>query len=114
MIVLPAHRLFFNGQWKGLQLADRVNNLIQHHVQRCAAILAILGDGSKTAEEIAREHFEEKLLEGFGSMMATNEIVSHCELLIKSGDVISVDGNQYAATGSTGFEKHIQELNSEY
>jgi glyoxylase-like metal-dependent hydrolase (beta-lactamase superfamily II) len=114
LLVLPAHRLFYNGQWNGLQLADRVNDLIEHHVQRCAAILAILGAGSKTAEEIAREHFEEKLLEGFGSMMAANEIVSHCELLIRSGDVVAAEGHQYTATGNSGFERHIQELNSEY
>ena len=114
MIVLPAHRVFYAGQWNGLQLADRVNGLIQHHVDRCAAILEILGTGLKSAEEIAREHFEESLLEGFGSMMAANEIVSHCELLSKSGDVISVDGNKYTATGSDGFERHIQELRSEY
>jgi hypothetical protein len=94
-------------------LADRVNDLIQHHVDRCAAILVILGSEPKTAEEIAREHFEESLLEGFGSMMAANEIVSHCELLIRSGDLVSTDGNKYAATGSTNFETYIKELRSE-
>ncbi len=114
MIVFPAHRLFHNGQWSGLQLADRVNDLIQHHIDRCAAILAILNTGAKTPDEIAREHFDRKLLEGFGSMMAANEVVSHCELLGKSGDVVSLDGNKYAATGTTGFERYIQELRSEY
>jgi glyoxylase-like metal-dependent hydrolase (beta-lactamase superfamily II) len=113
LFVLPAHRLFYNGQWNGLQLADRVNDLIQHHVDRCGAILAILSTGPKTAEEIAREHFDESLLEGFGSMMAANEIVSHCELLIRSGDLVSTDGNKYAAIGSTHFEVYIKELRSE-
>jgi glyoxylase-like metal-dependent hydrolase (beta-lactamase superfamily II) len=114
MLVFPAHRVFYNGRWNGLQLADRVNDLIQHHIDRCAAILEILSTGVKTAEEIAREHFEESLLEGFGSMMAANEIVSHCELLTKSGDVVSVDGNNYAAAGTAGFERYMQELRSEY
>jgi len=113
LLVLPAHRLFYNGQWNGVDLADRVNELIQHHIQRCGAILAILSTGPKTAEEIAREHFEESLLERFGSMMAANEIVSHCELLIRSGDLVSTDGNKYAATGSTNFEAYIKELRSE-
>jgi hypothetical protein len=82
-------------------------------VDRCGAILAILSTGPKTAEEIAREHFDESLLEGFGSMMAANEIVSHCELLIRSGDLVSTDGNKYAAIGSTHFEVYIKELRSE-
>ena len=41
--------------------------------------------------------------------MAANEIVSHCELLIESGDVVAVAGNAYAATGSMQFETDIQE-----
>ena len=47
-------------------------------------------------------------------MMAANEIVSHCELLVRSGDVVAAEGHRYAATGNSGFERHIQELNSEY
>ena len=47
-------------------------------------------------------------------MMAANEIVSHCELLIRSGDLVSTDGSKYAATGSTNFEAYIKELRSEY
>ena len=112
--VLPAHRIFYNGQWNGVRLAERVDELIQHHADRCAAILAILNAGAKTPDEIAREHFEESLLEGFGSMMAANEIISHCELLIESGDVALTGENKYVTTGSTGFERHIQELKSEY
>ena len=114
LLVLPAHRLFYKSQWNRIDLADRVNELVQHHIDRCGAILTILCTGSKSADEIARAHFEEKLLEGFGSMMAANEIVSHCELLIKSGDVVSAAGNTYGATGSTHFETYIKALRSEY
>jgi glyoxylase-like metal-dependent hydrolase (beta-lactamase superfamily II) len=114
IIVFPAHRLFYDGQWNGVRLAERVDELIQHHVERCGAVLDILNGGAKTADEIAREHFEESLLEGFGSMMAANEIVSHCELLSECGDVVAVDMDKYAASGSTGFERHIQALRSEY
>jgi len=69
-----------------------------------------LSTGPQTAEEIAATHFEERLLEGFGRMMAANEIVSHCELLIESGDVTRVNGNAYTATGSMQFETYIAEL----
>jgi len=110
LFVLPAHRLYYKGRWNGVQLAERVSELLQHHLQRCQAIIDILGTGPKTADEIARAHFEESLLEGFGSIMAANEVVSHCELLIRSGDVVTVDRQKYAATGSTGFEKTIQDL----
>jgi hypothetical protein len=45
--------------------------------------------------------------------MAANEIVSHCELLIESDDVVAVDGNGYAATGSMQFETFIENLRSD-
>ncbi len=64
----------------------------------------------KTAAEIAGEHFDEKLLEGFGSVMAVNEIVSHCELLAACGDVVTVDGLRYAAVGTSEYEQYIGAL----
>ena len=114
IIVFPAHRLFYNNQWNGIQLTGRVNELIRHHVDRCAAILEILSARPKTAEEIARQHFDAKLLEGFGSMMAANEVISHCELLMASGDVISESENRFAATGKTEFNSYIGDLKCEY
>jgi hypothetical protein len=45
--------------------------------------------------------------------MATNEIISHCELLIESGDVIAAKGGTYTATGSTQFENYIENLKAE-
>ena len=110
IFVLPAHRFYYNNQWNGIQLAGRVNELIQHHIERCAAILEILGDRPKTAKEVAQEHFDAKLLEGFGGLMAANEVISHCELLIASGDVAAIDGNSYAATGKSNFKMYIESL----
>ena len=107
LLVLPAHRFYYKGQWNGLQLASRVTELLEHHLQRCGAILTILETGPKTAEELAREHFEESLLEGFGSLMAANEIVSHCEFLSSCGDVVVLDDKKYDLTGSGNFEKYI-------
>ena len=110
LMVLPAHRFYYNGRWNQINLESRANELLQHHIERCGAIITILNTGPKTAEEIAAEHFEERLLEGFGHIMAANEIVSHCELLIESKDVVAVGANGYAATGSMQFESFIQNL----
>jgi len=111
LLVLPAHRFFYQGHWNGLRLADRVKELLAHHVQRSAAIIEILRSGPKTAEELAREHFEESLLEGFGRIMAATEIVSHCELLFRCGDIVGVAENKYAVTGTGYFEKYILTAN---
>jgi glyoxylase-like metal-dependent hydrolase (beta-lactamase superfamily II) len=110
LLVLPAHRLYYKGRWNRINLESRAKELLEHHIQRCGAIIEILNRGPRTAEKIAREHFEASLLEGFGSLMAANEIVSHCELLIESGDVIPAEGGMYAATGSTQFENYIENL----
>jgi glyoxylase-like metal-dependent hydrolase (beta-lactamase superfamily II) len=113
LLVLPAHRLYYNGRWNPIDLESRAKELQEHHIQRCAAIIEILSSGPKTAEKIARTHFETRLLEGFGNLMATNEIISHCELLIESGDVIADNGSTYTATGSTQFENYIENLKAE-
>ena len=107
LLVLPAHRFFYKGQWNGIQLAQRVDELLEHHIQRCAAILEILRNGPQTADAIAKKHFEKRLLEGFGSIMAANEIVSHCELLAACDDIRTENKNQYRATGTANFETYI-------
>ncbi len=110
LVVLPAHRLYYNDHWYPIDLAGRARQLLAHHMERCGAIIEILNGKPKSAEEIAAEHFEDRLLEGYGILMATNEIVSHCELLIESGDVLIANGDRFAASGSTQFEAHIQNL----
>ncbi len=110
LLVLPAHRLFYDGRWNELNLVARVDELIRHHILRCADILKILNQGPKSAHEIAVEHFEERLLKGFGMLLAENEIISHCELLTASGDVGFMEDKRYMATGSTNFESTIQSL----
>jgi glyoxylase-like metal-dependent hydrolase (beta-lactamase superfamily II) len=113
LLVLPAHRLYYHGRWNPIDLESRAKELLEHHIARCGAIIEILNNGAKTAEEIAAAHFEERLLEGFGSIMAENEIVSHCELLMESGDVTLVNGKTYVATGSMQFETDIRDLGAE-
>lgn len=110
ILVLPAHRFYYNDQWNGIELGGRIKELLQHHRDRCAAILEILHFEPKTADEIAREHFEERLLKGYGMLMASNEVISHCELLIKCGDVEATNGDTYQLTGSACFEEAIEIL----
>ena len=113
LLVLPAHRFYYNGRWNPIDLGNRAKELLEHHIQRCGAIIDILNNGAKTAQEIAAIHFEERLLEGFGSIMAANEIESHCELLADSGDVALVNGDSYVATGSMQFETDIRDIELE-
>lgn len=110
ILVLPAHRLYYNALWQHVKLADRIDELIEHHIQRAGAIIEIMNSGPKSAEEIARIYFDERLLKGFGSLMAVNEIVSHCELMIRSGDLVIQDDSQYMAAGSTHFEAYIHSI----
>ena len=107
ILVLPGHRFYYNDNWNRIRLGDRVNELLQHHRDRCTAILEILRSGPKTAREIAREHFDENLLKGYGMLMAANEVISHCELMIKCGDLVATATDTYQLTGSASFEKAI-------
>ena len=110
LIVLPAHRLFYNGGWNEIDLVTRIDELIEHHVQRCGAILEIVMKGAKRAKEIAMEYFDAPLLKGFGILMAENEVISHCELLSAFGDVVSEGDEKFAATGNMNFESAIHSL----
>ena len=114
LIVLPAHRLFYNNQWNEMDLNKRVRELLIHHIERCARILESLKQGSKTARELAADCFEASLLKGTGIVMAENEILSHCELLQSCGDVVSVNGERLEATGTANFVSFIEALEPEW
>ena len=108
ILVLPAHRLYYRDQWHGIQLSERLHQLVEHHVQRCASILEIVANGEKNVDEIARLHFKESLLKGPGKLMAANEIISHTEVMVASGDLVALKKHQYAATGSENSEGFIR------
>jgi glyoxylase-like metal-dependent hydrolase (beta-lactamase superfamily II) len=110
IIFLPGHRLFFGKLWGNLDLVRRVTELIEHHVQRCCDLLSIIEEKPKTAIEIAREYFERRLLRGFGLHLAIQEVLSHCELLSLSGDVVLDSAGRICATGETNFESLIEEI----
>jgi hypothetical protein len=110
MIVLPAHRLFYANRWHRIELKKRSEEIIEHHVQRCAAILDILDDGPRTLEQIVSAHFEPKLLKEFGSKIAENEVRSHLELLEHCGDVEWGGKERAIRTGTTHFEQFIVDI----
>jgi glyoxylase-like metal-dependent hydrolase (beta-lactamase superfamily II) len=108
ILVLPGHRLFNNGRWNNIDLKTRVDEVIEHHIQRCAAILSILQKGPQTAEEVAREHFDPKLLKGPGIKMAIGEILSHAELLQHSRDILLREDQILEGLRSSHFETLIR------
>jgi hypothetical protein len=92
-----------------MDLALRCDELIGHHIQRCSDILELVVSSPKTPEEIAREYFEADLLRGFGMHLAINELLSHCELLEVSGDIVWNDG-KVVSNGNRGFERLIEDI----
>lgn len=114
LIVLPAHRLFYNRRWNEIDLNERVRELVAHHIARCAFILENLKQGPKNARELAPACFDAPLLKGMGIVMAENEILAHCELLQSSGDVVSCNGEKFEATGTSTFESTIEALEPEW
>lgn len=109
LAVLPAHRLFYHGNWNLPDLAVRCDELIEHHIQRCADILDLVDTQPKTPEEIAHEHFEPQLLKGSGIHLAIGEVLSHCELLEGSGDIVWDEG-RVTSSGTRSFESLIKDI----
>jgi len=109
LTVLPGHRFSSNGKLNLMDLGPRCDELVQHHVQRCSDILELIGSDPKTPEEIAHEYFEPDLLRGFGMYLAISELLSHCELLELSGDIVWTDG-KVVSTGNRGFEQVIEDI----
>lgn len=110
MLVLPGHRLFSRGKWNEIELVKRTEELLHHHLDRCGDILRIIEASPKTARQIAKEHFDQRLLKGFGINMAENEVLSHCEFLVASGDITVQGDGIYKATGSRKFPSLMSSL----
>lgn len=106
--VFPAHRFYYGGTWNTFDLVTRIDELLAHHVQRCADIIDIVTAGTSTLEAIVRQHFPSSLLKGPGKHMAMNEIQSHCELMVGCGDLrVREEDKGYESTGSHYFETLI-------
>ena len=111
-LVLPGHRLFYNGEWNHFKLEERAAEIVDHHIERCRDILKILEKGPESIKAIMTAHFEPSLLEGMGKNMAKNEIESHLELLTACSDIRQLEDGRFASadSGSAHFESHIRNL----
>ncbi len=109
LIVLPGHRLYNKDHWNVIDLKTRIDEMIEHHIERCGSIVNILRKGPQTAEEVAREHFDSKLIKGFGIRMAENEILSHTELLQCSNDIHLQEDGTFVGLGTSHFESLIRD-----
>lgn len=109
VLALPAHRVFYEDRFHPLDLTERIDELFEHHRQRCAAILELSRSGPLTSREAALRYFEEKMLKGPGLRMGENEVLSHLEFMETVGDVVR-DGERFAFSNGADFEKRIDEL----
>ena len=103
ILVLPAHRLYYRDQFNVVELKRRLEELVQHHVDRCRDFARILSSGPKSLEEVATAHFRPELLKGHGISLASDEVVSHCELMAASGDVVFMEDGKIASRGTENF-----------
>lgn len=110
LLLLPGHRLFFEDRWQFVELESRVQDLFEHHIERCESIKRALKDGPRTAEEIAQKCFEQRLLEGYAMNLAINEVLSHLELMERSGDVVATSNMKFATKNSANFEPFIRSI----
>ncbi len=110
LMVLPSHRLYYQDRWNQLDLHTRIDELVQHHVDRCHEILRILDSGPKTPKEIARDYFDPHLLKGYGINLGINEMKSHCELMEISQDVAVLEDDKISSMGRENFRSLISDL----
>ena len=104
--MLPAHRLFYNGQFNISQSSsNRAREIIQFHIDRCRDILNIIGNKPTGLEDIAIQHFPLSLLAGTGKLLAVNEVMAHIEIMEECGDICLAGEKKDIAqhTGSNNF-----------
>jgi glyoxylase-like metal-dependent hydrolase (beta-lactamase superfamily II) len=112
LMVLPGHRLFYNGCWNEMDLGKRIEEILEHHVQRCAALVEVLKRGPRSPEEVAGQIFEPRLLKGPGIYLAVGEVLSHAEFLQRSGDLMIRKDGLLEELDSGHFESLIRNQNS--
>lgn len=106
LATFPAHRLFYNGQFNLVHsAAERASEIIQFHSDRCRDILTIVENKPAGVADIVAQHFEPSLIEGYGKLLAHNEIMAHLEIMEECGDVRwdSANKDLVKSTGSTNF-----------
>jgi hypothetical protein len=110
MKVLPAHRFYYDDQWNMVDLTRRVDELIEHHVRRCADIVDIVSRGHGDNRRNRSAAFQAIPSERPGETHGLNEILSHCELLVGWGDLVETGSHRYEASGTRLFETLIPSL----
>jgi glyoxylase-like metal-dependent hydrolase (beta-lactamase superfamily II) len=106
LVTLPAHRLFYNGQFNIIHSSsERAKEIIQFHIDRCRDILNIMDNKPVGIEDIAIQYFPPSQLAGTGKSLAQDEIMSHIEFLEECGDIRWANENKDLAkhTGSNNF-----------
>ena len=119
--VLPAHRAYYRGQFNPIGLADRANEIINHHISRCYNLINILKSGPRDLPSLTGAHFARRELSGGNFFLALTEVMSHIELLIETGDV-SADGGLGDGgsgglvhwNGTESFPDFIRDLGAEF
>lgn len=107
---LPAHRLFYGGQFNLIHSTrDRAREIIQFHIDRCRDIMKIISSKPKNLEQIAEEHFTPTQLAGFGSLMARHELLAHFEVMEQCGD-IRWSGENNDLVQHTGSYKYLDAI----
>ena len=110
ILILPAHRLY-NRDSLNTVTVKRIDEIINHHINRLTRIVNWIGSEPKTLEEITEKIFSRRRLVGGNLFPAFREIVSHLELLIESGDIERVNAKEFRWNGSDNFKDLINNIN---
>ena len=115
--VMPAHRAFYRGQFNLVGL-ERATEIVEHHVDRCQALIDILKQWPCDLVSLTRDHFSHRELTDSNFFLALTEVMSHVELLIESGDVAVTGelsrGGTVRWNGTERFPGFIEELGADF
>ena len=117
MVLNIAHTkvdMYFGGMDKALGSTGGfcVGNkeIIRHHSKRMSSIVDAVNDGAQTVEDIAGKVFVARKLVGGGIFAAVNEVVSHLEFLIDSGDVVVSPSGNVSGNRTSNFKNSLDQL----
>jgi glyoxylase-like metal-dependent hydrolase (beta-lactamase superfamily II) len=85
-LILPSHGAPFSGH------REWIRKTIAHHAERCARILALLKDESRSAAAVVNELWKHTLIP-FHYRFAVFEVLAHLEYLERQGKVARIPGD---------------------
>jgi len=92
-LILPSHGSPFSGH------REWIRRTIEHHAQRCARILALLGNAPQTASALVNQLWD-RPLEPFHYRFAVFEILAHLEYLERQKKVARRELNGVESWGT--------------